>query len=268
MIIDNGFFQYSLGCFETIKVAKGELQFWDEHILRAKKTLQDYFCVRTSDRAWQDWQKYLLDDTQNYLLEFSKTQADFQTKSWRFKLMLGLKSLSLPKEETISLRDELQVAMTLAPIKNSLPTYRLDLIDNLFPFFAPASCEHKLLHYAPALKLRRAAELRGFDDGIRLDEEGYLYETSHANLFFYKEGTLFTPPAEGLLAGIIRDQIIKNQKIKVQEMKIHKDELTEFSIAFLTNSIIGIKPIERVGHQCFKQNEDWFKDLQRQVFKN
>lgn len=76
------------------------------------------------------------------------------------------------------------------------------------------------------------------DDVLLWNTEGYITETSIANVLVEKEGQLVTPPVScGLLGGTYRRWLLDTNKI--EERKIHIDELTEAQPLQLINSVRG-----------------------------
>ena len=81
-----------------------------------------------------------------------------------------------------------------------------------------------------------------------LTVSGHIFEASRANIFWIKDKVLYTPPlSSGCLNGITRQQVIKQARklrIPVKEKNLTPEILKKSDAAFLTNSLIGIKPIE------------------------
>ncbi len=94
------------------------------------------------------------------------------------------------------------------------------------------------------------ARTQGFDEALLLNRGGTIFEASRANIFWIKTKVLYTPPlSSGCLNGITRQQVLKqagNLKISVKERNLTPEILKQADAAFLTNSLIGIKPIEAV----------------------
>lgn len=92
------------------------------------------------------------------------------------------------------------------------------------------------------------AQSQGFDEALLLNRRGYIFEASRANIFWAKDKVLYTPPlSSGCLNGITRQQVIKqakNLRVPVKEKNLTLETLKEADAAFLSNSLIGIKPIE------------------------
>jgi len=106
----------------------------------------------------------------------------------------------------------------------------------------------KSLDYDLFLEAYAKAQAQGYDEALLLNRSGHIFEASRANIFWIKDNVLYTPPlSSGCLNGITRQQVIKqagNLKISVHERNLTPRILKEADTAFLTNSLIGIKPIE------------------------
>ncbi|KRQ87915.1 putative branched-chain-amino-acid aminotransferase [Caloramator mitchellensis] len=114
------------------------------------------------------------------------------------------------------------------------------------------------------------AKGRGYDSAIFLNEKGFVCETTYANIFFVKNGKIFTPHVScGILKGIMRDNVIrklKNNRYNVIKGFIKYEELNEFDECFISNSVMGILPVSRIGNISFNKrnvfeilsNEDIF----------
>lgn len=108
--------------------------------------------------------------------------------------------------------------------------------------------EVKSLDYGLFARAFALAQEQGFDEALLLNLSGHIFEASRANIFWMKEKVLYTPPlSSGCLNGIIRRQVINqagNLKIPVKETDLTLEILKKADIAFLTNSLIGIKLID------------------------
>jgi len=93
-------------------------------------------------------------------------------------------------------------------------------------------------------------------EGLMLDVNNHVVEGTMSNLFFVKDKILYTPNIEQSgVKGIIRDIIInlaQQSTIKVLETKISQAMLYQADEIFISNSIIGIWPINRLAEQGFK----------------
>ena len=85
--------------------------------------------------------------------------------------------------------------------------------------------------------------------------EGFLAEGIVSNIFWYRDGILFTPAVEtGILNGITRRFVIalaRNAGIEVREGFYKKEEAEEAHEIFLTNSIQEIVPVTDFSGKSF-----------------
>ncbi len=92
------------------------------------------------------------------------------------------------------------------------------------------------------------AQRQGFDEALMVNNRGVIFEASRANVFWVKRGRLYTPPlSSGCLNGIMRQQVMKHARqlrISFEQKNLTMKNLQEADMVFLTNSLIGIKPVK------------------------
>mgnify|MGYP003385707501 CR=1 FL=1 len=96
---------------------------------------------------------------------------------------------------------------------------------------------------------RHEAEAAGANDALMLDYRGYVAESSGANLFIVKNGTLFTPIPDCFLNGITRQTVIgiaKEIGLKVEEKHISVDELMAADEVFLTGTAAEVTAVGKI----------------------
>ncbi|MDD4953525.1 MAG: aminotransferase class IV [Candidatus Omnitrophica bacterium] len=91
------------------------------------------------------------------------------------------------------------------------------------------------------------ARKKGFDGSLILNNRGYVSESSRSNIFFVKDGQIFTPALScGCLDGITRRGVFtlaEKDKIKVNHGKFTLDDFYAADEVFLSNSLAGIMPV-------------------------
>ena len=96
---------------------------------------------------------------------------------------------------------------------------------------------------------------KGFNESIFFNSKGYLAEGCISNIFFVKNKKVYTPATDnGLLSGIVRNKVIellKAEEIPFEEGYYNKALLLDADEIFITNSLMEIMPVNRVGHQSF-----------------
>ncbi len=111
----------------------------------------------------------------------------------------------------------------------------------------------KTLNYMDNILAREEATNLGANEALLLNGEGNLCEGSMTNLFYIKEGQLYTPSNVcGLLPGIVRQLVIERiapmLEIDVAEGEYEPMRLFEADEAFITNSVMQIMPLVTVNH--------------------
>lgn len=108
----------------------------------------------------------------------------------------------------------------------------------------------KSLNYLDNLLARREAAERGADEALLLNTAGRLASASAANLFLVRGRSLFTPPlTEGVLPGVTRAAVLAlaaGANLDAHETPLALDDLWRSEEAFLTNSLIGVRPLAAV----------------------
>lgn len=105
-------------------------------------------------------------------------------------------------------------------------------------------------HYVNSILAASEAKEKGFDEAILLDTDGFLAEGPGSNLFFEKNGKLFTPKTGNILPGITRATVIdlcKNLEIELVEGEFLPRDLANADGAFLCGTaaeVIGLQSLE------------------------
>ncbi len=104
-------------------------------------------------------------------------------------------------------------------------------------------------HYINSLMA--SLELRGtkYQEGILLDEQGFIAEGPGENVFFVKDGKLYTPQLGNILAGITRATVIalaKDMGIEVIEKQITPEEAYAADEAFYSGTAAEVTPIRTI----------------------
>src|SRR5690606_14643748 len=103
------------------------------------------------------------------------------------------------------------------------------------------------LHYTLAMMEARD---HGCDNALLLNADGYVCETASGNIFWVKEGILYTPETSlPFVPGTIRKKIIEHAPMQVVEGKFTLDDIAAADEIFMTNSgllvaaITAVKPL-------------------------
>jgi branched-chain amino acid aminotransferase len=113
---------------------------------------------------------------------------------------------------------------------------------------------------------KNAAERAGFDDALMLDSEGNIAETTGANVFFIRDGVLYTPQPDCFLDGITRRTVIRLARaraIRVVETRMRADDLSTFDECFVTGTAAEVTPVGQIGDHSFAPGALTFELMER-----
>ncbi|MDO8518609.1 MAG: aminotransferase class IV [Deltaproteobacteria bacterium] len=116
----------------------------------------------------------------------------------------------------------------------------------------PASNIKSISRLVKMIARKEFSEKEAFD-GILLNAEGLVTETTQSNIFWVTKGTLHTPPTSlGLLAGVTRQIIIdlaKEEGIPVSEKIITPEQLKKSDEVFITGSTLEVMPVVAIDEE-------------------
>jgi len=91
-------------------------------------------------------------------------------------------------------------------------------------------------HYVNSILASQEAKAKGFDEALLSDINDFVAEGPGANVFYEKDGKLFTPSLGNILPGITRATVLEicdELGIAVQEKEITTEELKQADTVFL-----------------------------------
>ena len=101
---------------------------------------------------------------------------------------------------------------------------------------------------------KHEAEAKGCSDALMLDYRGYVAEATGANIFFVKNGVVYTPTPDCFLNGITRQTVIsilKEKGVQIVERHIKLSELESFQECWLTGTAAEVTPVASIGNYSF-----------------
>jgi branched-chain amino acid aminotransferase len=104
-------------------------------------------------------------------------------------------------------------------------------------------------NYMNGIMALQEAHACGADDVLMLDAQGYVTETSGANLFVVRGGALHTPPLEGVLEGVTRDTIMQlaaELGISVSERRMTREDVYTADEAFVTGTAVEVTKVREL----------------------
>ncbi|WP_212006354.1 branched-chain amino acid transaminase [Chitinophaga sp. HK235] len=116
--------------------------------------------------------------------------------------------------------------------------------------------------YINSILASQEAKQKGYDEALLMDMNGYVAEGPGANIFFEKDGKIFTPPAGNILAGITRATVIElcqELQIPLEEKLFTIDELKQADAAFFCGTAAEVVGLESIDGQPFAKT--WASSL-------
>jgi 4-amino-4-deoxychorismate lyase len=114
-------------------------------------------------------------------------------------------------------------------------------------------------------------------EGIMMDMNDYVIEGTMTNLFYSKNDTLYTPSlVQSGVAGIMRSLIMtlsSEHHLPVIEHSFTKDVLLSADEVFVSNSIIGIWPVNQIAHTSYQvgpitgQIQSWVDNFKNEALR-
>lgn len=250
--------QYGDGCFTTMLVRDGKVEYWDAHLTRLQSTCErllissinwDELALHVSALAEQKTLgvlKVLISrgsggrgyspegaNTPVYIVSQHPFPAHYQ--DWQQKgIELNVSTITLAKQPL------------LAGLKH------LNRLEQVL-------IKHELANDA-------------FHDCLVLDTDDVIVETSVGNIFWYCENAWHTPSLNfSGVEGVMRNHIIHylgSTQVPIHECREGLDTIQSASEVFVCNSLMGIVPVSAIefsdGHRAYYLNEKT-RDLQNGV---
>lgn len=221
ILIDEGLF-FGRGVFETI-LWKDRPVLLEEHLERLKKSMLEIGLLPLEEKELRE-----------YLSELNIENKAVKITVTPLNIIITEREINYKEEDYNK-----GMKLTISKVRRN-STSRL--------------CYIKSTCYIENLIEKENAKKSGYDDVIFLNENGYVTETSCANIFIVKNKKIFTPKLEdGLLGGIVRSEIIR--EFDVNEKSITIEDLMQSDEVIITNSLMGVMCIREIDEIKYSNYE-------------
>lgn len=126
-------------------------------------------------------------------------------------------------------------------------------------------------HYVNSILACQEAKDNGFDEALVLDCNGFVAESSGANIFYENDGILYTAPKGNILPGITRAtvfELCEELNIPVAERFFTPDEMRGADAGFFCGTAAEIVALSSLDKIPFRKNwEDSLSFLIQQAYK-
>lgn len=233
---DHGFL-YGLGFFETFRTYEGKVFLFDAHMDRLRSALSEYRI------KMQYTDEELRQAIHSLFVENGSEDGYFRLNVSAGVHDIGLAPTSYERPNVFIL----QKTLVLPPVHTEKEGVWLQTKRN-----EPESAvRHKSHQYANnvlgRLELPSLREVEGFF----VNSEGFVAEGITSNIFWVKQGILYTPSLKtGILPGTTRAfvlRLVDELGVSVREGLFSPTELEVAEEVFITNAIQELVPIRNVG---------------------
>ena len=233
--IGNRGFKYGDGLFESMRMAKGKLNFADLHADRLQKGMK---ILKLEGYSQMD--AYFLKDKAEEICKRNKINQNARLRLTVFRDAGGFYA-----------PDQNKHAYALEVQPSDSPFYEINgkgLIMDIYKDIPKPINKLSNLKTCNSLTYVMAGiykEQMRLDEAFILNQNGFLCETISSNVFLVYKGQLFTPAlSEGCIGGVMRQvvmQLAKKFDLPMIEAQINAEILNEAEEVFITNASKGIQ---------------------------
>ena len=217
------------GLFETIKVHAARAVWLDEHLDRLEKSARFARIGFPQKKSCGEYCTRLIEQNRisNGFLRITLSRGDSATG--RFGDFPDKSTIAVTGANTGPADGPCSAAFAGWPVNERDP-----------------ACYHKTTSRFSTVLAKLEADRQAVDEIVFVNTRGELTEGILSNIFWVKDGELFTPAAEcGLLPGITRAKVIRivdRLEIMVTQGRFGAETLDEVDEIFFTNSVQCIRP--------------------------
>lgn len=241
--------QYGDGLFETVLIRGGRPVFLSDHLERMCGGME-ILGLEFEENEWWEIIRSSLEET----LHIGKVDGFARA---RIQVIRQGGGAYLPTENNPGFMINI-TRLESDPWQNQNPLH-LGIFHHI-PITASPLTRIKTTNSLPYILGARHAESRSWDDALMRSSDGYLIESTRANIFVVHAASIFTPPVYGgCLPGIMRKQVLRALKRKgqiVEEKHLTVLDLNAANEVFLCNSIRGIMPVATIEETTYQQPEN------------
>jgi branched-subunit amino acid aminotransferase/4-amino-4-deoxychorismate lyase len=226
---------YGRGVFTTIAVYDGEPFLWDKHLKRLTSNAREIGLI-SSENQFENLEQQLRELIDKNSANEGRARITVVDGSgsgiWADNpdghletLIITADQKKLSADRNLTVSDfTVNSGSPLAGIKSC------NYLDNLLAF--------------------EDVSKGGFDEAIRLNERGEVTSACMSNVFWLKDGQLYTPSlSTGCLPGTTREYIIENANCQEEYAEI--DEVLSADVVFISSAGIGIRAVRSIDDMIF-----------------
>lgn len=248
-LANNRAFLYGDGIFETVKVLDGKVLFLEDHYFRLMSGMRIIRMEIPMD--------FTMEYFESELLETAKANDCLDSGRARMTVFRNSGGLYLPTDNHVGYIVQAHpLDKPMYSIENI--EYEVDLFKDFYvtaQLLSTIKSTNRLVNITGSI----FADENGLANCLLINDNKNVIEGLQGNLFMLSDNKLITPPlTDGCLNGVMRKQILalaRNMEgIEVVETSISPFDLQKADELFLTNVIVGIRPITKYRKKEFTAN--------------
>lgn len=232
-------FQYGDGFFTTIKVVDGVAQLLDLHVTRLQQCINRLFFDNIN-----------LTEIEANIEQLAKSQQLAVIKVVVSRGQGG-RGYQIPDNQTP------QVYLSCLPFPENYLTIKttgieLDTLDTPLAI-NPLTAGLKTLNRLEQVLAKHELQQKGFREGLLLNCNGEVIETTVANILLLKDGELYSPSLNNSgIFGVYLAHLAKQHKITFKALSLA--DCYSADNLFCCNSLMGIVPITRLDAELYDKD--------------
>lgn len=238
---ENRGLRYGDALFETIRVVNGKIIFWEDHYLRLMASMRILRMEIPMNFTMEYLEERIMAVVTGNMLEDKPARV-------RFTVFRNNGGRYLPTTNDVSFIIETEVLETPFFVLDK-EAYEVELFKDFYinpDMLATLKTNNRLINVVGSVY----ADENGYRNCLLLNNEKKVVEALNGNLFLVNDNIIKTPPLkDGCINGIIRKRLIDILKA-LDQYVFEEDHISPFELQkadelFITNAIVGIRPISK-----------------------
>lgn len=240
--------RYGDALFETIRVSNGKLFFWEDHYLRLMASMRILRMEIPMEFTMEFLEERIKDTLSANILENRPARI-------RLSVFRREGGLYTPETNDVSFSIEATPLDTPFYVLNE-DVYEVELFKDFFvnsDMLSTLKTNNRIINVVGSI----FAKENDYQNCLLLNNAKHVVEALNGNIFWVQDNLVKTPPImDGCINGIVRKKLIaiikKLEGFSIQEVSISPFDLQKADELFITNSILGIKPITKYRKKEFQ----------------
>jgi branched-chain amino acid aminotransferase len=244
--LNNRAFLFGDGVFETMKIVRGKIIFFEEHYFRLMAAMR----IVRMEIPMSFTPEYL----EEQILDLVSTAGFSESARARLTVFRNGGGFYMPDSPDVSFVVNV-LPLSATVYTNNVAPYEVDLYKDFHiakHLLSTVKTTNKMINITASVYAKENL----LQNCLLINESKNVVEAIHGNVFMLIGNRLVTPPlSEGCLNGIMRKQVLgiagKMEMLEVVEEAISPFDLQKADEIFITNVITGVQSVGRYRKKDF-----------------